>query len=352
MELKSRFLALGIGQFGGNICDLFAQKEYPALAVNTSIQDLSTLKNVMHTYHIPGGEGCSKIRKRSKMIFKANFDGIKAQIDKMIQEDLQTIFIAFSAGGGTGSGAGAVMAYMIAQEYPNINVVVITVLPSKDESPMAYKNSYECFKELDRIDNIGATFVLDNDAFDNKLAINQQFIDYLDEFLNISIKDKSELGNIDMSEINTVLNAPKMAVLTATPAKDNIIAALLNGIKNSIFAPIEDDRKIKYLAASLADATLKAGSTVKELQKALGITLDNFITYNNRQRSILCLSGLSYPATRLESIYQRTKENQTWLQNNSSKIKFHDDLDFFNDEKQPAKVEKKSKADIFDMFDM
>lgn len=53
--MKKRIGFVAIGQAGGNIGRLFEQKGYTVLYLNTSQEDLSTLKDVKFTYHIKGG---------------------------------------------------------------------------------------------------------------------------------------------------------------------------------------------------------------------------------------------------------------------------------------------------------
>ena len=100
---KSGFLA--IGAYGGNQCVPFYRKGYPTLFVNTALQDLNSLKDVdeKYKYHIPGGEGCNKDRKKSKEIFRKDIDNIVNQIREKMP-GIEYLFIVGSAGGGTASG--------------------------------------------------------------------------------------------------------------------------------------------------------------------------------------------------------------------------------------------------------
>lgn len=100
---KSGFLA--IGAYGGNQCVPFYKKGYPTLFVNTALQDLNSLTDVdeKYKYHIPGGEGCNKDRKKSKMIFRKDIDNVVNQIKEKMP-GIEYLFIVGSAGGGTASG--------------------------------------------------------------------------------------------------------------------------------------------------------------------------------------------------------------------------------------------------------
>ncbi len=78
-NLRDEILFIGIGQAGGNICQLFENKKYNTLCINSSPQDLDTL-NVKHKYLITNGDGCSKDRDFAKRLIKADFANIDALI--------------------------------------------------------------------------------------------------------------------------------------------------------------------------------------------------------------------------------------------------------------------------------
>lgn len=55
--------------------DLFEDKGYSVLYLNTSDEDLETIDGV-HKYHISGGEGCNKDRDKAKQLVVDDFDNI------------------------------------------------------------------------------------------------------------------------------------------------------------------------------------------------------------------------------------------------------------------------------------
>lgn len=59
---------MAIGAGGGNVCVPFYKAEYSTLFINSARLDSDSLKDVdeKNKYHIPGGEGCNKDRKKSK----------------------------------------------------------------------------------------------------------------------------------------------------------------------------------------------------------------------------------------------------------------------------------------------
>ena len=102
--MKKKIAFIAIGQAGGNIGQLFEERGFSVLYLNTSEEDLSTLKKAKYKYHITGGEGCNKDRKKAKQLIIDDYDQIAAEMDAKL--DAEIVFIIFASGGGTGSGAG------------------------------------------------------------------------------------------------------------------------------------------------------------------------------------------------------------------------------------------------------
>lgn len=354
MIIKENFLIIGDGQAGGNIAQLFENKNYPVLAINTSREDLDTL-TIKHKYHIIGGEGCSKDRSIGRKLIRNDYVNILKQIENC-GKDAQVIVIVGSAGGGTASSTMAVLADMLTLDpkYKDVIICMVVILPSDKESVQANSNAYCCFKEIAALERTGACFVLDNKEFEDKMEINKQFVDYFDEFLHIPMSDKSIRGNIDFSEIKKTLSAHNMAVMAAVPQCENVVAELLDSLQNnSIFAHKENDTIIQYTALSLADENLSAESVNKELQKAIGTPIDNFTTYNKRKRNFICLSGLSYPQTRLNEIEDIVTSNRDNITKSlTASLELNADMSFLQKTatKQDATKADDKPATIEDIF--
>ncbi|MCM1187510.1 MAG: hypothetical protein NC345_13410 [Lachnospira sp.] len=304
MKKKIGFVA--IGQAGGNIGKLFEDKGFTVLYLNTSREDLQTLKNAKYTYHIAGGEGCNKDRSKAKRLVMEDFDNISKEIyEKM---DVSMIYVIFASGGGTGSGCGPMLIDLLLEDIAEGKSMVesvgaITVIPSEKESPKTQINCYECFEELTALDNIASVMAIDN-AKGDKLILNQHLVNVFYNFIEIPNRHKDERGNIDRAEIEETLKSKGMLIVTEIPAKESSTAAVLESFKKSVFAPIEPDRVIKYISISIAGAV-----DVDAMRKEIGIPVDVFQTYNDKS-TICCLSGLNYPKTRLEAVYDKATENQ------------------------------------------
>lgn len=329
--MKSKIAFVAVGQAGGNIGRLFEQKGFSVLYANTSQEDLDTLEQAKFKYHITGGEGCNKDRRKAKQLIVEDFDNIAAEIESKIKADM--IFIIFASGGGTGSGAGPMLADLLIDEGKTIGA--ITILPAPEESVKSHINSYECFSELTEITGTGACFIVDN-ANGEKLGLNSDFAEAFAAFLEIPAKHKSVKGNIDKAEIEETLKAHGMAVVVRQKAQES--AEVIQAIKDNAFAPLEADRAVKYITVSMS-----GNVNMADLEKAIGTPIDNFQTFNDEE-TICCVSGLTYPQARLDEVYNKVSENKEQIKKNLAATRetgLKKDVNFLSD-REPLK--KKSEA--------
>lgn len=354
MSIKDKVFYIGIGQGGGNLAQGLENKGYPTLAINTSKEDLNTL-TVKHKYHIVGGEGCSKDRSIGRDLIRKDFPNISTQI-KNHAGDAEIIFVGYTSGGGTGSSQGPVLVDILTMhpDYKDKIICSVVILPSNKESIQANSNAYCCFKEISNIKKGGACFVLDNNEFKDKYAINEEFIAYLDEFLHIPATDKSIKGNIDFSEIKKVLSAHNMAVMVAVPEGENAVARLLDSLQsNSIFAKREQDNILQYVALSLADERLNPEEVNQDLQKAIGTPIDNFTTFNKRSRNFICISGLTYPKTRLKDIEELISNSKdAVMKSKETSLELNADMSFLqtSSKKEEKEYKEESLESIWDKY--
>lgn len=308
--MKNRIGFIAIGQAGGNIGSRLELRGYPVLYINTSQEDLDTLGNAKYKHHIKNGEGCNKDRLKAKQALIDDYDAISRKIVETLNTEF--IYVIFSAGGGTGSGAGPMQADLLLEDISDgllktKNVGIITILPGLRELVKTNINAYECFSELSKIDGLSSIFVLDNNL-NEKMVINNQFVNTLTSFLDIPAKHKSERGNIDKAEIMETIKAPGMIKICQMPAKESKTENIIKNFDSKMFAESEHDGIVKYITVS------QAGAFDEEiLEKETGMPVDVFTTYNEHS-TICCLSGLTYPATRLDKTYEYINDNKEKLQ--------------------------------------
>lgn len=332
--MKDKIAFVAIGQAGGNIGQLFEERGFSVLYLNTSEEDLATLSGAKYKYHITCGEGCNKDRRKAKQLVIDDYDKIAAEMDAKIKADI--IFVVFASGGGTGSGAGPMLCDLLIDDGKTVGAV--TVLPALDESIKSHVNAYECFAELTKIDGLSACFILDNEN-GNKLDLNKEFVEDFTAFVEIPDKIQNVEGNIDKAEIQETLKAHGMAVvLQSSPDSADVIKK----IQNNLFAPIEPDRVVKYITAAMSSEARMA-----DVEKALGVPVDTFQTLSSG--TVLCASGLSFPQTRLDLIYERIDENRETIKKNlkaTHELTMKEDIDFLSEPRASEKkdVEKKPQS--------
>lgn len=303
--MKNKIAFIAVGQAGGNIGKIFEEKGYSVLYMNTSKEDLNTLTVAKYKYHITGGEGCNHDRKKAKQLVIDDFDNIAFKIDNTVNAEL--VYVIFASGGGTGSGAGPMLCDLLIDDGRTVGA--ITVIPAKEESVKAHINSYECFQELTKIDGLASCFVMDNDNGD-KIGINDRFVNDFCDFLSVPDTYRSVKGNIDKAEVMETLKSHGMAIVTHLCADES--AEVINWVKNStVFAPMESDRTVKYIAACLSGDVC-----ISDMEMEFGTPMDTFSTFNDDGDIICCISGLSYPVTRLEQVYDKVEANKDVVVNN------------------------------------
>lgn len=320
MSLVKETAFIGCGQAGGNIVSLFSD-EYNSLFINTSEEDLRSLKNAKRKYQIANAEGASKDISKAMQLVADDYDNIIKEVDSIITE--QIVFVVGALGGGSGNALVRVISeYLATNEKSDKRIICpVLVLPNEEaESLVACANVYEALKELESL-NVGAMFLLDNKKNANKFAINSDFYHCLDAFLKMSNQSKD--GNIDKSELKTCLNAKGICTIHKI-SKDrtnasNIISSFND---NRLFAPIEKDAAITYIALSLA----KKGVDVSDIIKGYTV-YDSFTGYGST--STLCvLAGMSMPVGRITEIRNKIKNGKKQLATNFQKLNtslFEDD---------------------------
>ena len=302
--MKSQVGFIAIGQGGGNIGLLFEKAGYNVLYLNTSAEDLATLEGARNVHHIKGGEGCNKDRNKAKELVEDDFDVIAEKITQALPEEY--VFVIFTAGGGTGSGSSPMLIDLLIQ-YAEKKVGAVCVLPSRSEQLRTFANAYECFVELEGIEGMGATFVLDNNTADaDKFTINSAFFDLFDSLLRVP-QHRSAKGNIDIAEVKELLSTRGAAIISKLPKGADGTKALIKSFKDNIFAPLEDDRVIKYIGLSAVSSIDLNAVTIET-----GTCLEVF-QGSNPSNTVCILCGLTYPYTELGKIKEKVEENKETL---------------------------------------
>lgn len=305
--MKEQIAILGLGQGGSNITQLFHELEYNTAILNTSKEDLASVKGVPHKIHIRNSEGASKNRKAVLQLASESIDEIIENVTTVLKE--KYIIVIFSAGGGTGSGLSTFICSYLTQ-IGRIVIPVVILPNSEQESVRACENAYNLIAELNNIQGLGATFLLDNSKHEDKFVINNKFVRDMDAFLNIN--NCSQLGNLDKSEIKTLLSTPGVAVLSKQSKPKSTVADIINGVRNGIYADIEA-KSVMYIGLSTSNKSLQ----MTALEKEFGIPYDTFVGYSEAT-SVLMLTGLQFPLQRIKRFEDKVNSMSKVIQANMS----------------------------------
>lgn len=291
--MKNSICFLGVGQAGSNIALGFERLGYNTAYLNTSKEDLNSLKYAKHKIHIRGGEGASKNRKAVLRLAAESIDEIISDVLSVLSQDY--IMIIFSAGGGTGSGLGPVLASYLSQI--GRKVICATILPSEKESPKTCENAYNTCVDISNIDGLGAVFLLDNNKHEDKFALNDIFVKDIDALLNLN--NCSRFGNIDKSEIKTLLSTHGISVITRQSKAKSAAPFIIQGFFENIYADIEEKSPVV-----VGISTTNKSLNFDDIYCEIGYPYDDFRGISNT--NTLCMaSGYPWPLQRLEQLKEK-----------------------------------------------
>ena len=324
--MREQFGVLALGQCGGNIGAEFERLGYTTVYVNTSKEDLSTIKGT-HKIHIPNADGAAKNRKRVLQLAAEHIGDIVDQITTILPQ--KYIICTFSASGGTGSGLSVPLLTYLSQ----IGKVCIpaVVLPDESrESAKAAENSYNCLAELMTISGLGATFLLDNARCD-KFAINGRFARELDSFINL--KNSSVYGVIDHAERKQMLSCSGVATIAKMSKAKSTASEVIQGLHENIYAPAET-QIARYFALSTSNKSLD----VQDILRAYRGIYDVF-TGISEASTIAVLAGIQWPMQRIEKFknkFEETVQNINTIDQQPPIIQPLQSLSFVREELKPT----------------
>ena len=293
--MREQFGVLALGQCGGNIGKEFDDLGYTTVYVNTSQEDLSTIKGT-HKIHIPGADGVAKDRKKVLQLASEHIGDIVDKITTLLPQ--KYIICAFSASGGTGSGLSVpLMAYLA--QIGRVCIPAIVLPNDEQESAKSAENSYNACVEIMGIKNLGATFLLDNSKYD-KFAINSRFARELDGF--ITLKNTSMYGNIDKAERKQVLSCPGIAVIGKSSKTRSGAPEIIESLHNGIYADIAS-KTAYYLAISTSNKSLDTNSISKEFSGVYDV-----FSGISEATSFIVVAGLQFPQQRILKFKNKFEE--------------------------------------------
>ncbi len=293
--MREQFGVLALGQCGGNIGMEFSNLGYTTVFVNTSKEDLATIKGT-HKIHIPGADGVAKNRKKVLQLASEHIGDIVEKITSLLPH--KYIICTFSTSGGTGSGLSVPLMTYLAQ-IGRICIPVMVLPNCVLESAKAAENAYNTCVEVMNIKNLGATFLLDNAKHD-KFTINSRFARELDAFINL--KNESIYGNIDTGERKQVLSCPGIAVIGKSSKVRSTAPEIVESLHKGIYAEITS-KTAYYLAISTSNKSLDTNSISKEFNGVYDV-----FSGISESSSIIVATGMQWPSKKILEFKNKFEE--------------------------------------------
>lgn len=339
---------IGIGNFGGQVCEEAVKYDFPAVVINSSTKDLGELSDKIVKFVVGDGNGTGKNRElgREFLLNHSSFTQDKKLLDFL--ENSDCIYVAASSGGGMGSGAGPVTVDIIMQMYTDElghsekMIGMISTLPDLEESYTAQKNSEEFMKDLLEL-NV-PYLMYDNNNF-NSLTVeemNKKVVSNIIADMRVLRGDfilPCTTGGIDQRDILTLNSTPgRIVVDRISPfdesdiMEDSIVGTIKKHITKSAHAALVDDKIIlaSGIMYNLSADTIKYASSIKrELQSTFGEHIADFRneSANNTPEDdfvATILAGLTEPTTRIDkAIARRLKIESTITERKSASTKLN-----------------------------
>lgn len=234
---------IGVGACGGMLAELGAVAGLgEGFLLNSSREDLNATKGIDLTNRVKFGsiEGAAKNRAVAYEAIKKEHARFLDVIEtRLITTELDNLFVAFSGGGGTGSGASPVILKLLKTKYPKINVIPIVVLPAAYEKAIIQQNALDCIREL--VSDMNRTIiVVDNSKIttdsglilEKYTKINTETINNIRKL--VSSEKTSRISNIDVADRQSMLTEPGILVIGSATVDITAENPLLAAVKRAI----------------------------------------------------------------------------------------------------------------------
>ncbi len=216
-ELDTKILLLGIGGAGCNIVDKVKgnlKYDIDIYAANTDRQNLNHLRNPVIPIHLsPKGRGAgSDPDKGRELALKAIERGELNILKHSDEKDYDLIMLVAGLGGGTGTGAGPVLAEWLRENFPEAVIMGILIYPEEmeegEKTRIARRGLAEFYSILDSM------VVINNQSIVDPTVPISEAYNLADKYVANSIMtilDISEdygVPNLDFNDIQKALKMP------------------------------------------------------------------------------------------------------------------------------------------------
>ncbi len=250
---------IGVGGGGGNaVKNMYKQGvENVSFAIcNTDSQALARTDVPVRIQLGKEGLGVGGNPQKGKEAAEESLD----VIGKLFEDDTQMVFITAGMGGGTGTGAGPVIAG-IAKERGLLTVGVVTV-------PFSFEKRTRILKALQGVEemrkNVDALLVINNerlrDIYADGITTVEQAFERADDILTVATRSIAEIitlegiVNRDFCDVKTVMKDGGNAIMSVGrgSGEHRIEKAILNALDSPLLnnVDIERARKLLYIIYS------------------------------------------------------------------------------------------------------
>ena len=321
---------IGVGNAGGNIAKLVHEEAaFPAIALNTSNQDLTAIGNSIPVLLFGDGKGIGKNRDGSKEELKKSIQTLISD-EKMLNvlSGAELIFVVSSCGGGTGSGTAIILATIISISYPNATVIPVGIAPQLSEGFGSQLNFVDYYSDLKAKASTMPYMFYDNNQYANLshkdmiATVNSQISRHI-QVLSGKYNNQTDLDSIDDRDMLTIVSAPgRLVVANAVDIKerdvdssDSIEKMLINDLKNSAIAEPQRDGRVTSTGI-IADISEKLpfDPMIPSVQEYIGVPIDTFQHISiNKDKALendvyLIMSGFSLIRDRKDRAAEIIKE--------------------------------------------
>ena len=224
--MEKKIGIIGVGNCGSQVANL-AEKKYSDLMdciyINTSEADLSQVQGevIFKIGKEDDVEGTGKNRSKMKAYLKEEIETILTDetfCDMIAAKKF--VFVVVSAAGGTGSGSGPVLLDVLRQCFPDVNFILVIVLPNMKSSLLEFGNAEEFMKEVYHKLGPDTTYmVYDNEttsdlsATQSLIAVNEAIVEDIRVVSGIDLYPTPH-SQIDEADLEAVITLPGRLLIT------------------------------------------------------------------------------------------------------------------------------------------
>lgn len=321
---------IGFGQAGSLFSDTAKKMGFQSIAINTAKIDLEVLEHLdtSERIHLAGYEGAGKDREIGKEAFQRHIDLIQETISNKFH-DYHILLPVFALGGGTGSGMSPEVIQLLTNTFDNKVISPVLIFPQDKESLRARMNTLEAFSVISQNEDLGATFIIDNQKLNDlypSFTLNERydysrntFLEYIKHF-NDATSKRSKISNLDAMDLLTVFSERGCAVLSElgidkedVENPQSIGERLIHSFEYSYFATTDYSHLAKVAFIGEFPESFTQRISIDSLFENISVPLEVFsgIYPSEQQKKLFTLTaGLPFPNAKLKNFESSIQQDE------------------------------------------